>query len=69
MGGRGGRIVRRIWQTAWDLWLHHRKIKDSVDHCVLPGLHAQLDDGIDAAFVAFRQNPQSYLTPLVPAIS
>jgi hypothetical protein len=59
------RVIRKIWQIAWDLWLHRRKIKDTVDDRTLPALHATLDSAIDQAFISHNLNPP----PLDPSLA
>jgi hypothetical protein len=51
------RLIRMIWQIAWDLWLHRRRIKESVDNCALPELHHTLNQAINRAFEEYNSNP------------
>jgi hypothetical protein len=48
------RLVRMIWQIAWDLWLHRRRIKESTESHYLPAIHENLNSAIDSAFTSFR---------------
>ncbi len=55
------RVIRMIWQIAWDMWMHRRRIKDTPDDCALPGLHTTLDAAISAAFDTQFLNPDPTL--------
>ena len=46
-----------IWQIAWDLWMHRRRIKDTADDASLLAQHAVLDADISTAFASFLQVP------------
>ena len=56
------RVIRMIWQIAWDMWIHRRRIKDTPDDCALPGMHATLDAAVSAAFAAQLSSPDPTLT-------
>jgi len=56
------RVIRMIWQIAWDMWMHRRRVKDTPDNRVLPGLHAALDLAISDAFAAQLLLPDPTLT-------
>jgi hypothetical protein len=51
------KVIRLIWQTAWDLWIHRRRIKVSVDDCALPSLHLALDTAIEQAYTDYFTSP------------
>ena len=56
------RVIRMIWQIAWDMWMHRRRIKDTIDDCALPGLHAALDAAVTDAYTAQLASPDPTLT-------
>ena len=68
LGGRSSgtqwisRVIRLIWQVAWDMWMHRRRIKDTIDDCALPGLHAALDAAVNDAYAAQLASPDPTLT-------
>ena len=51
------RIIRRIWQIAWDLWIHRRSVLESTDAAILPAIHISLNMDIDFAFQTYRGLP------------
>jgi hypothetical protein len=51
------RVIRMIWQIAWDMWMHRRRVKDTEDDCSLSTQHAILDDAIREAFTSYAQLP------------
>jgi hypothetical protein len=51
------RVIRMIWQIAWDMWMHRRRVKDTEDDCSLSTQHAILDDAIREAFSSYAQIP------------
>ena len=51
------RIIRRIWQIAWDLWIHRRQVLESTDAATLPTSHISLNTLIDTAFQTFLSLP------------
>ena len=53
------RVTRRIWQIAWDLWIHRRSVLESTDSANLPAVHLSLNTSIDLAF-------QTYSTAIHP---
>jgi hypothetical protein len=55
------KLIRLIWQVAWDMWMHRRRIKDSVDDCALPGLHLTLDTAIATAYTSYQTSPDHTL--------
>jgi hypothetical protein len=56
------RVIRLIWQVAWDMWMHRRRVKDTLDDCALPGLHAALDAAVNDAYDAQLESPDPTLT-------
>jgi hypothetical protein len=52
------RIIRRIWQIAWDLWIHRRQVLESTDAATLPTSHISLNMNIDLAFQTFLSIPE-----------
>jgi hypothetical protein len=45
-------LIRRLWETAWDLWSHRLRILDSPDSLALARQHDSLNERIDQAFLA-----------------
>lgn len=56
------KLIRMIWQIAWDLWIHRRRIKDSLDNQILPAMHMEMDDAITSAFAVYQLNPNPSLS-------
>jgi hypothetical protein len=50
-------ITRRIWQIAWEMWIHRRKILESTEAHTLPALHMALNASIDEAYLAYQSHP------------
>jgi hypothetical protein len=50
-----------IWQIAWDLWFHRRRIKDTIDNHQLPLLHSALNEAIDTAYLSYHTSPDPSL--------
>jgi exonuclease III len=51
------RVTRRIWQIAWDLWVHRRSVLESTDASTLPAIHLSLNQSIDLAFQTYLSSP------------
>ena len=51
------KVIHRIWQIAWDLWIHRRRIKGSLDDQSLAARHAILDTAIADAFHRYNLHP------------
>ena len=51
------RVIRMIWQIAWDMWMHRRRVKDTEDDCSLSTQHAILDE---ATIECIKTNCDSY---------
>ena len=58
------RIIRRIWQIAWELWVHRRQVLESTNAATLPSTHISLNTEINLAFQTFLSisNPSPSLT-------
>ena len=56
------KVIRMIWQIAWDMWIHRRRIKDTIDDCALPGMHLALDLAVNNAYAAQLLSPDPTLT-------
>jgi hypothetical protein len=52
-----GQVTRRIWQIAWDMWIHRRTVLESTEAYTLPALHQTLNTAVDQAFQAYHSNP------------
>jgi exonuclease III len=47
------KVVHKIWQIAWDLWLHRRRIRDTPADFNVGDRHLALDDAIRHEFSRF----------------
>jgi len=55
-------VTRRIWQIAWDMWIHRRTVLESTEAHTLPALHLALNLAVDAAFQAYNSAPAPALS-------
>ena len=54
-------FIRKLWDTAWDLWKHRMKISTGDDSYSLMQNHILLDDRIQDRFTQFLHDPRPAL--------
>jgi hypothetical protein len=51
------RLIKRMWEIAWDMWRHHMQIMDTVDSLSLLAQMIALDEQVQACFTRHQENP------------